>query len=58
MKKVYRVAIKNTGVFTKTKATTELGAKIEYCQRNNFNYRLFANQLEVVTSERTGKHGK
>ena len=48
----YRVKIKGTRLAKNIKATTELEARTKYCEERGFNYRVFANKLEV---EKKGK---
>jgi len=43
----YTVKIKGTDTGKTIKASTELEAKTKYCQGRGFNYRVFANKLEV-----------
>lgn len=53
---IYRVGIKNTNETKEIRAATELEARTKYCQKEGFNYRVFANQIQV--EERTKKNGK
>lgn len=43
----YQVNLKNAGQRQAITATTELEAKIKYCQERGYDYRVFANKLEV-----------
>lgn len=43
----YKVKIKGTKLATTVKASTELEARTKYCEERGFNYRVFANKLEV-----------
>lgn len=57
-KKTFLVGIKHSGVFTRTSATTALEAMTTYCHRQGFNYRVYANKLQVVENERKKENGK
>jgi hypothetical protein len=48
----YKVKIKNTNLSKTIKAKTELEAKTKYCEERGFNYRVFANKLEVEKTDR------
>jgi hypothetical protein len=48
----YRVKIKGTRLAENIKAATELEAKTKYCEERGFNYRVFANKLEVEKTDR------
>ncbi len=43
----YTVKLKGTDRSKTVKASTELEARTKYCQEQGFNYRVFANKLEV-----------
>lgn len=51
----YKVKIKGTGSAKMIKASTELEARTKYCEERGFNYRVFANKLEV---EKNGSRKK
>jgi len=48
----YRVKIKGADTAKNIKASTELEAKTKYCEERGFNYRVFANKLEVEKNGR------
>jgi len=43
----YTVRLKNTHTSKTVNASNELGARAKYCEERGFNYRVFANKLEV-----------
>ena len=43
----YKVRIKGTNTAKTIRASTELEARTKYCEERGFNYRVFANKLEV-----------
>jgi len=43
----YKVRLKNAGQEKTVRASNELEAKAKYCDEQGFNYRVFANKLEV-----------
>lgn len=43
----YTVRLKNAGAEKTVKASNELEARAKYCEEQGFNYRVFANKLEV-----------
>ena len=43
----YRIKLKDTDKVKIITAPDELGAKMKYCEEQGFNYRVFANKLEV-----------
>ena len=48
----YQVKLKNTGIAKTIKASNELEAKAKYCEEQGFNYRVFANKLEVKAGQK------
>jgi len=52
---IYRVTLKNTGLTKTVKASNELEARAKYCEEQGFNYRVFANKLEVKASRKRQK---
>lgn len=56
----YRIKLKGTDIARDIKAATELEARLKYCEERGFNYRVFANKLEVekATGARQGKRGR
>jgi len=46
--KNYKIKLKNTDQVEAIRADSELEAKAKYCQRKGYNYRVFANKLEVL----------
>jgi len=45
--KIYKVKIKNSTRAETIKASSELEAKVKYCQKKGLNYTLFTSKLEV-----------
>ena len=43
----YKVRLKNAGQEKTVRASNELEARAKYCEEQGFNYRVFANKLEV-----------
>ena len=43
----YKVRLKNTTASKTVNASNELEARAKYCEAQGFNYRVFANKLEV-----------
>lgn len=54
--KNYKIKLKNTDQTETIKADSELEAKVKYCQKKGYNYRNFANKLEVLG--KTGQTGQ
>ena len=46
--KTYKVKIKNGTRAETIKASSELEAKVKYCEKNNLNYRRLAGKLEIT----------
>ncbi len=46
--KTYKVKIKNSTRAETIKASSELEAKVKYCQKKGLNYTLFTGKLEVI----------
>ena len=46
--KNYKIKLKNTDQAETIRANSELEARAKYCQRKGYNYRVFANKLEVL----------
>jgi hypothetical protein len=44
---IYTVRLKNIGKAQTIKASNELEARAKYCEERGFNYRVFANKLEI-----------
>ena len=51
----YKVRLKNTTVSKTVNASNELEARAKYCEEQGFNYRVFANKLEVKEGRKKGK---
>ena len=53
----YTVRLKDTAKEMTVNAVNELGAKVRYCEKRGFNYRVFARMLEVTPKGKspTGK---
>jgi len=49
--KNYKIKLKNTEQVEAIRADSELEAKAKYCQRKGYNYRVFANKLEVLDKQ-------
>jgi hypothetical protein len=47
----YKVRIKGTDIEKDIKASNSLEAGVKYCEEQGFNYRIFANKLEVETKK-------
>jgi len=45
--KTYKVKIKDGGKEQSIKASSELEARVKFCEKNNLLYRVFASNLEV-----------
>jgi hypothetical protein len=43
----YTVSLRDTNTKKVIRANNELDAKVKFCQKENFDYRVFANKLEV-----------
>lgn len=43
----YSIRLKNTSTAKTVNASNELEARVKYCEEQGFNYRVFANKLEV-----------
>lgn len=43
----YSIRLKNTHTSKTVNASNELEARTKYCEERGFNYRVFANKLEV-----------
>ncbi|HPL56535.1 MAG TPA: hypothetical protein PLC05_03545 [bacterium] len=56
--KNYKIKLKNTEQVEAIRADSELEAKVLYCQRKGYNYRVFANKLEVLDKTGQDKTGK
>jgi hypothetical protein len=56
--KNYKIKLKNTERVDSIRANSELEAKAKYCQRKGYNYRVFANKLEVLDKTGQDKTGK
>jgi hypothetical protein len=56
--KNYKIKLKNTSQAEIIKASSELEAKVRYCQDKGYNYNVFANKLEVLGKTRQDKTGK
>jgi len=56
--KNYKVKLKNTDQTEIIRANSELEARAKYCQRKGYNYRVFANKLEVLDKTGQDKTGK
>jgi len=54
--KIYKVKIKNSTRAETIKASSELEAKVKYCQKKGLNYTLFTSKLEV--KGKTGQDGR
>lgn len=52
----YEVGLKGTNNKITIRAKTELEAMIKYCEKNGFNFRLIAPQLEVVRQKKGTKN--
>jgi len=52
----YEVGLKGTNNKITVRAKTELEAMIKYCEKNGFNFRLIAPQLEVVRQKKGTKN--
>jgi len=52
----YEVGLKGTNNRIVINAKTELEAMLKYCEKNGFNYRLIAPQLEVVRQKKDTKN--
>lgn len=50
----YKVRLKGTDIEKDIKASNSLEAGVKYCEKQGFNYRVFASKLEVETKERRG----
>jgi len=48
----YKVRIKGTDIEKDIKASNSLEAGVKYCEGQGFNYRVFANKLEVEAPRR------
>jgi len=48
----YIITLKNTGLKKTVIASNELAARAKYCEEQGFNYRVFANKLEVKAGEK------
>lgn len=46
--KKYKVKIKNSTRAETIKASSELEAKVKYCEKNNLSYRHLAGKLEIT----------
>jgi hypothetical protein len=46
--KTYKVKIKNSTRAETIKASSELEAKVKYCEKKGFSYRHLAGKLEVI----------
>lgn len=46
--KTYKVKIKNSKRAETIKTSSELEAKVKYCEKKGFKYRHFAGKLEVI----------
>lgn len=53
--KKYKIKLKNTDQTETIKADSELEARAKYCQKRGFNYRVFANKLEVLGEAGQGR---
>jgi hypothetical protein len=51
----YKVSIKGTDIEKIIKASNELEARVKYCKEQGFNFRVFANKLEVKPQKKGGK---
>lgn len=51
----YQVKIKNTNITKTVRASNELEARAKYCKERGFNYRVFANKLEVKAKRKRKK---
>jgi hypothetical protein len=47
--KTYKIKIKNGTRAETIKASSELEAKVKYCEKKGFNYRHLAGKLEVIS---------
>jgi hypothetical protein len=55
--KAFKVRVKNSNRAETIKANSELEAKIIYCRKRGFNYRVFANNIEATEKTRQDKTG-
>jgi len=51
----YKVRIRGTDIEKDIKASNSLEAGVKYCEEQGFNYRVFANKLEVETPRKEKK---
>lgn len=51
----YKVRIRGTDIEKDIKASNSLEAGVKYCEEQGFNYRVFANKLEVETQRKEKK---
>lgn len=56
--KNYKIKLKNTDQVEAIRADSELEAKAKYCQRKGYNYRVFANKIEVLDKTRQDRRDK
>lgn len=53
---IYNVKIKNTTYGETVRAKNELEAKTKFCDKQGFNYIVFANKIHAEPKKRTGKN--
>jgi len=51
----YQVKLKDTNTAKTVNASNELEARTKYCEEQGFNYRVFANKLEVKAGRKKKK---
>ena len=52
--KSYQVRIKQSQGADTVRATSELGARVKFCEKRGLDYRAFASKIEVVRQAKRG----